>query len=201
MAIVSDADLLRLARAAGFSSGEAVTAAAVAIPESRRNTRAINRNTDGSVDRGLWQINSVHGYPADKLFDPAFNARAAREVFEKQGWNAWNAYKDGLHEPHIKRLFKIGFGEGITTEDVGLEDVDDIVTGIAANPVDAFRNVFNLDDIFGQVLSVGLAIVFSTAALALIALGLFRLTGTDAGDLFKAGSTVAGGAGALKAVV
>lgn len=198
MAIVSDADLLRFARAAGFSSGEAVTAAAIAIAESGRNTRAVNRNTNGSVDRGLWQINSVHGYPADKLFDPAFNARAAREVFEKQGWDAWVAYKNGLHEPHVKRLFKIGFGEGITTEDAGIGDV---VGSIATNPVDAFRNVFNLDDIFGQVLSVGLAIVFSTAALALIALGLFRLTGTDAGDLFKAGSTVAGGAGALKAVV
>lgn len=45
------------------------------------------------TDYGLFQINSQHGYDADRLVsDPAYNAAAAREIFDRQGAQAWSTY-------------------------------------------------------------------------------------------------------------
>ena len=51
----------------------------VARHESSLNPKAVNRNRDGSVDRGLFQINSVHRAWANlrRLFEPLYNARCA----------------------------------------------------------------------------------------------------------------------------
>jgi hypothetical protein len=69
----------------------------IAKAESGGDPKADNTglNSDGSVDRGLWQINSVHGYPATKLFDPLFNARAAKDILGSQGLSAWSTYNNG----------------------------------------------------------------------------------------------------------
>jgi hypothetical protein len=62
--------------------------------ESSGDPDARNVNTNGSVDEGLWQINSVHGFPGD-LTDPLVNAKAARSVLEDQGIGAWYASPAG----------------------------------------------------------------------------------------------------------
>lgn len=54
-------------------------------------------------DRGLMQINSVHKYDEDLLLtDADYNFRAARQIWDKQGWNAWTTYRAGLHVPHME---------------------------------------------------------------------------------------------------
>jgi hypothetical protein len=50
---------------AGGRTSAANMAAAIAMAESSGNPSASNRNTDGSIDRGLWQINSIHGRDVD----------------------------------------------------------------------------------------------------------------------------------------
>lgn len=59
-----------------------------------------------TCDRGLMQINCVHADMVsnlDDLYDPATNISVAYKVYlgRKQqtgnGWQAWNAYKDGKH--------------------------------------------------------------------------------------------------------
>jgi len=66
----------------------------IAMGESGGNPRVTNRNTNGTIDRGLWQINSVHGYKGDH-FDPLTNAIMAKRVYNKQGIGAWYAPPKG----------------------------------------------------------------------------------------------------------
>jgi len=79
-----------LADAAGFDWQEIHTAVAVAYAESGGDPFAVNNNSDGSTDFGLWQINSVHNF--EGLFNPVVNAEAAFDVWSRQGWTAWYAH-------------------------------------------------------------------------------------------------------------
>lgn len=83
-------EVAALAYSAGFSRSELHTAVAVAYAESGGDPSAVNRNRNGSVDSGLWQINSVHGFSG--LKDSRANAHAAFHVWELQGWSAWYAH-------------------------------------------------------------------------------------------------------------
>lgn len=80
---------------AGGSAQTAAMAAVVALAESGGNPNATNSNGDGSMDRGLWQINSVHG-PLSTT-DPMANARAAISISAGgSNWRPWCvAWSDG----------------------------------------------------------------------------------------------------------
>ena len=94
------------AKAAGFPDSEIPTAVAVALAESGGNPGAVNRaNTNGSVDYGLFQINTVHGSlltQGDK-FNPADNARMAFTVYSRAGnkWTPWSVYKSGRYRAFL----------------------------------------------------------------------------------------------------
>lgn len=81
---------------AGGSPTYADMAASVALAESGGRADAVNAsNNDGSIDRGLWQINSIHG--DQSVLDPIANARAAVAI-SKGGttWRPWcTAWSDG----------------------------------------------------------------------------------------------------------
>lgn len=73
---------------AGGSPAAAPLAASVAMAESGGRISAANVNSNGTVDRGLWQINSVHG--AASTFDPLANARAAVSISDNGvTWAPW----------------------------------------------------------------------------------------------------------------
>lgn len=100
MTTLSDAQIYAAAKAAGFTSAQAVIATAIAKAESSGNPAATHHNTNGTTDYGLWQINSVHA----NLFagganwaDPVTNARMAHSVFQSQGWRAWSTYNSGAY--------------------------------------------------------------------------------------------------------
>lgn len=80
---------------AGGNPQAADVAAATALAESGGRSDASNGNGNGSIDRGLWQINSVHG--AQSTFDPMANARAAIAISNNgTNWKPWcTAYTDG----------------------------------------------------------------------------------------------------------
>lgn len=84
---------------AGGPPSQTATAVAVALAESSGQLHATNTNSNGSVDHGLWQINTVNLGPggvaapyAANIFDPLANARAAVAVYKSQGWGAWSTY-------------------------------------------------------------------------------------------------------------
>jgi lysozyme-like protein len=88
---LSCAGLEALWESVGGSRGTAFMAAEIAMAESSGRQHATLHNTNGTTDRGFWQINSVHG--ALSTYDPAGNARAA--VLISRGgtdWTAWVTY-------------------------------------------------------------------------------------------------------------
>lgn len=67
-----------------------------------------NINTNGSMDVGIFQINSIHyKKPQCKLkdmIDPVKNVDCAYSIYERSGWNAWSAFNNGSYEKQLKRL-------------------------------------------------------------------------------------------------
>lgn len=94
--VYSYSQLMQLWEQAGGSKLNAAMAAAIAMAESGGNPNATNNNGNGSIDRGLWQVNSVHG--SQSTYDPVANARAAIEISNNgTTWRPWcTAYSDGL---------------------------------------------------------------------------------------------------------
>lgn len=80
---------------AGGNAAVAVMAAAIAMAESGGRSDATHTNSNGTVDRGLWQINSIHG--AQSTLDPMANARAAVSISSNgTNWRPWcTAWSDG----------------------------------------------------------------------------------------------------------
>jgi hypothetical protein len=69
---------------------------AIAKAESGLNPKAHNQNRNGTIDTGLFQINSCHGYDEKWLQDPQNNIIAAKEVLRKQGKTAWVVYNNAI---------------------------------------------------------------------------------------------------------
>ncbi len=74
---------------------------AIAKAESGMNPKAVNYNRNGSIDTGLFQVNSVHGYDGLSLFDPKKNIGAAREIYDKQGIQAWTSFNNGSYKKFL----------------------------------------------------------------------------------------------------
>jgi len=88
MAKYSFSQLQDLWKSVGGSAPAAVMAAAIAMAESGGNSSAVNHNSNGTTDRGLWQINSIHG--SLSTFDPVANARAAVQISNNGStWRPW----------------------------------------------------------------------------------------------------------------
>jgi lipocalin len=92
---------------AGFSQSSLPTMVCISKYESSFNCDASHKNTDGSTDYGLMQINSYYwcsGDPMSKyngcsiscnsLYDCQANAKCAYTVWKQQGYNAWYGYKN-----------------------------------------------------------------------------------------------------------
>jgi hypothetical protein len=92
---------------AGFKDEEVHQMVCIARYESGLKSKAIGRaatgQAKGSKDIGLFQINT-HFWAKSKskggcgiseadLFDPSINARCARMVYERHGFDGWVAYK------------------------------------------------------------------------------------------------------------
>ena len=74
---------------------------AVAKAESGLNPLTVHKNTDGSRDLGIMQINSVHGEDDLKMLDVDQNLAVARKVYEKQGITAWAAFNNGSYKKFL----------------------------------------------------------------------------------------------------
>jgi hypothetical protein len=62
----------------------------VARCESGFRWDAVYTNTDGSLDRGLFQINS-RWHQIEDPFDPESNARYSANLYRHSGWNLWRS--------------------------------------------------------------------------------------------------------------
>jgi hypothetical protein len=63
------------------------TALTIMKCESGGRANAMNVNSGGSIDRGLFQINSCHG--THSTFDPEKNVAYAYRLYRSSGWKPW----------------------------------------------------------------------------------------------------------------
>lgn len=98
MASLTLAQIGTVAKGAGFTGDGLIWSIAVAAAESGGNPAAVGRNTDGSRDRGLWQINSKwHPEVTDAAaFNPAQAAAAAYRISGGgKNFKPWATYTNG----------------------------------------------------------------------------------------------------------
>lgn len=76
------------------------TAVAVARCESGLRYNAVNHNTNGSTDYGIFQINSIHKakYEGRNIFDVDTNIDVAYQIYKAQGFSPWVAWKSGCYK-------------------------------------------------------------------------------------------------------
>lgn len=101
-------EIARLAYNAGWVDAyELAVAVAVCLAESQGYERAINENPDGSRDRGIWQLNTVHKDITDEIaYDPEQATAWAFKLWSAKGnFSDWAAYKSGvyLHDSYVGR--------------------------------------------------------------------------------------------------
>ena len=111
---LSVAQIASAMRAAGWPEEAIPTGIAIALAESGGNPRAVNTaNRNGSVDYGLFQINTVHGSllsQGDK-FNPVDNARMALTVYKQAGysWKPWSTFNSGKYKDFNSSVAGFGF--------------------------------------------------------------------------------------------
>lgn len=107
----SECQVASYLRKSGFPEYSVPTMVCISKYESSNNCDATNKNTDGSTDYGLMQINSYwwcSGDPLSKynscgtscssLFNCQTNTNCAYTVWKQQGYTAWYGYKNHKSE-------------------------------------------------------------------------------------------------------
>jgi hypothetical protein len=84
------------AEAAGWTDQELSEVDRIMWRESKCQPGTTRRNANGTIDRGLMQINDINlgwlarvGITADDLLDGNENLKAARLLYEQAGWSPW----------------------------------------------------------------------------------------------------------------
>jgi hypothetical protein len=103
-------EALALCHAVGFRArDELVTAVSVMSAESGRGVESWNVNTNGSIDRGLFQINTIHqSLGMANSFKAVPNAEFAFLLSDGGvDFTPWNAFKSGAHERFSEEVLKV----------------------------------------------------------------------------------------------
>lgn len=88
--------LEQLWTSAGGNPQYRAIAAAIAMAESSGNPLATDHDSNGTVDRGLWQINSTHG--SLSTYNVMQNARAAVQISNNgTNWSPWTTFTTGAY--------------------------------------------------------------------------------------------------------
>jgi lysozyme C len=103
----SECQVASYLRKSGFPEYSVATMVCTSKYESSYNCDATNKNTDGSTDYGLMQINSYYwcsgdttskynscGTSCSSLFNCQLNTNCAYTVWKQQGYTAWYGYKN-----------------------------------------------------------------------------------------------------------
>lgn len=101
MPTLTQSEMTALALSVGFPASVAPTMGAIGMAESGGNTQAVHTNSNGSVDKGVWQINSVNSDVINKYggnpLNPTANAQMALAIYKRQGLQAWSTYTSGAY--------------------------------------------------------------------------------------------------------
>jgi hypothetical protein len=168
MAKLSALQIANAAKSAGFSGGDVAIATAIAFAESGGESTATNRNSNGSTDYGLMQINSIHAaiLRSGSWSNPGDNMKMAHKVYAEAGnkWTPWVTYKSGSY---LKFLNKgNGAAGNATGEPVGLP---------GSNELEAIKNFAQFISDPHNWIRVGAFV----AGVILLIVALFKMTGDN----------------------
>lgn len=100
--------LADMMRKAGFPEDQIGIGMAIAMGESSWNPNATHNNSNGSVDQGIFQINSIHKarYAGQNIFDPQTNVNIAYQVWKDAGgsWKPWVVYQTGAYQKYMQAV-------------------------------------------------------------------------------------------------
>lgn len=128
----SYSELEQLWTKAGGQPALAPIMAAIALAESSGNMDAVDHDSNGTTDYGLWQINSSHEMydPGQLVSDALYNARAAVSIEQTQGLTAWTTYTSGAYERYYNNKStphgNVQTGFALTYPDGQGSDVSDV---------------------------------------------------------------------------
>ena len=102
-----DRQIASVAKAAGFTGSNQITATAVCLAESGGYADDISR----THDYGLWQIHrsawpelmTAKVMASGSWKVPSVNAGFAYRIYKIQGWRAWVAYTNGRYKKFLAR--------------------------------------------------------------------------------------------------
>lgn len=77
----------------GVSNQDIMTMIRIAKCESGIRENAYNKNRNGTIDGGVFQINSIHKVPLKYVFDYEYNIDFAYKLYLAQGFGPWSASK------------------------------------------------------------------------------------------------------------
>ena len=104
MTVISMQQAVQDAQNAGFNGTSASIIAAIAMAESSLNSNAQHPNSDGTVDRGILQINSYwHSEVPDSCaYDIACSFKQAYRISNGgTSFTQWDTYKNGEYQQYV----------------------------------------------------------------------------------------------------
>lgn len=121
---MSVTEMVNAAKGTGLTGKPLIEAIAISLAENQSSDpHLVYHNTNGTVDRGYWQINSVHSqYDASRLLnDPDYNAHAMFEI-SKGGtdWSPWATYP-AKAQAKLGTATNLASGSAVTS---GVQNVD-----------------------------------------------------------------------------
>lgn len=104
----SDDEMVWIVKNAGWTGEDVPIGASIMKAESSGRPNAENLNSNGTYDRGLWQINDVHNskLPGANRYDPAVSTQLARMIYQESGsWQPWSTYSyHGTYTQHMDSM-------------------------------------------------------------------------------------------------
>lgn len=153
MAILTDDQIAQVAVDNGFPTTDKNNLAvcvAIAKAESSGQTDATNSNSNGTSDKGLWQINDVHN---DKLagqdrFDQNVNAKLMMMISNSgTNWQPWSTYNNGAYQRYLGEAMTAVAGKdfvpGSNNIAGGAAGSGNTQTVSSSNPVSGIENFFS----------------------------------------------------------
>ena len=72
-----------------FGKKVVLEALLISWQESGWRSNATHRNKNGTIDKGLWQLNSQYHTNDKCSFNPECSTKKAVELYKKYGWRLW----------------------------------------------------------------------------------------------------------------
>jgi hypothetical protein len=188
MSIATPAQMAGALKAAGFSGSEIPTGVAIGLAESGGNTNAHPRNTNGTYDNGVWQINDIHkdALAIGNKFDLYDNARMARMVYVQAGhsWSPWVTYWRGTYKKYMSQGMAGAGNPSTAPVNPSLPTMQNVDAAGALSGITGFFSF--ITDVHNWIRLGQFA-----AGMILLLIGLWQLTGIDAGKVASTAAKVA----------